>query len=131
MKLDNLEWVSCTLWDQQKTPEEGQRIHQLTHCEYNNKNDDNSLMNGLNKFVLDPTLFKKEFLLNPTKDCFFSGEFYWGWNVEYCLESNHDFFKFYLKLIFLSSEFSLILVNDILQLSHLINNKKMSGFRHF
>ena len=29
-------------WVPQKTPEEGQRTHRLKHCEYNNKDEDNS-----------------------------------------------------------------------------------------
>ena len=34
-------FVDSRVW--QETPEEGWRIHRLKHCEYNNKDEDNSL----------------------------------------------------------------------------------------
>ena len=39
--------VGSKVWH--KTPEEGQKVHQLKHCEYINNNEDNSLIALIDK----------------------------------------------------------------------------------
>ena len=52
---------------QQETPEEGQRIYQLKHCEYNSKDEDNSqkTLNDKNSHLLDIYKIWYIYILDP------------------------------------------------------------------